>query len=116
MTMDIEQTYQQGFQLRCDGRYSEAQQVLQRVLASNPGHVNAKHQLALIAGFLGDFDGSMASLQALANQNPANLEIRYDLAMTQMMLGYQDEACANFQHILRVNPNHENARRQAIYC
>lgn len=116
MTMDIEQTYQQGFQLRCEGRYSEAQQVLQRIIATNPGHINAKHQLALIAGFLGDFDGSLDSLQMLVNQNPANLEVRYDLAMTQMMLGMQDEACANFRYILQVNPGHEKARQQTVYC
>jgi thioredoxin-like negative regulator of GroEL len=116
MTMDIEQTYQQGFQLRCEGRYSEAQQVLQRVTATNPGHINARHQLALIAGFLGDFDGSLAALEQLVKQSPSNLEVRYDLAMTQMMLGLQDEACANFQYILQVNPGHEKARQQSIYC
>ncbi|MGV3615939.1 MAG: tetratricopeptide repeat protein [Fimbriimonas sp.] len=116
MTMDIEQTYQQGFQMRCDGRYSEARPLLQRVLAVNPSHVNARHQLALIQGFEGDFDGSLAALQQLSAQNPANLDVRYDLAMTQMMLGMYEEACAQFRYILQVNPGHEKAIQQTAYC
>ena len=116
MTMDIEQTYQQGFQLRCEGRYSEARPVLQRVLAANPAHANAKHQLALIQGFEGDFDGSLAALQQLSSQFPANLDVRYDLAMTQMMLGMYEEACAHLRHILQVNPGYEKALQQATYC
>jgi thioredoxin-like negative regulator of GroEL len=114
--MDIEQTYQQGFQLRCDGRYSEARQVLQRVLTANPNHINARHQMALIQGFEGDFDGSLAALGQLAVQFPNNLDVRYDLAMTQMMLGMYEEACANLNFILRINPGHEKALQQSIYC
>jgi len=114
--MDIEQTYQLGFQLRCDGRYDEAQQAFQRVLAADPGHIDSRHQMALIAGFLGDFDGSLASLEALGRQAPSNLNVKYDLAMTQMMLGMYDEACALFREILAKNPNHEKAKQQIIYC
>ncbi len=116
MTMDIEQTYQQGFQLRCDGRYNEARQVLQRVLAANPNHISARHQIALIQGFEGDFDGSLAALAHLVALAPANLDVRYDLAMTQMMLGMYEEACANLRYILQVNPTHEKALQQSTYC
>jgi cytochrome c-type biogenesis protein CcmH/NrfG len=116
MTMDIEQTYQEGFQLRCDGRYPEATQAFQRVLAKDPNHVPTRHQMALIAGFQGDFDGSLAALQALTVQVPNNLDVRYDLAMTQMMLGMYEEACANLRMILQVNPNHEKAQQQAAFC
>jgi cytochrome c-type biogenesis protein CcmH/NrfG len=114
--MDIEQTYQLGFQLRCDGKYAEAKQVFERLLSTNPGHLNSRHQIALIKGFEGDFDGSLADLQQLTAQAPANLNIRYDLAMTQMMLGMYEEACANFRYILSVDPAHEKANQQIIYC
>lgn len=114
--MDIESIYQKGFNLRCEGRYSEAGIVFQKVLAQDPGHINARHQQALIAGFLGDFDGSLESLDKLAAQVPNNLEVRYDLAMTQMMLGLQDEACANFKRILTVDPTHQKAKQQSVYC
>jgi len=116
MTMDIEQTYQSGFQLRCDGRYDEAKLAFQRVLAVDPGHIDARHQMALIAGFVGDFDGSLAALEGLCRQAPANLNVKYDLAMTQMMLGMYDEACANFREILAKNPKHEKALQQITFC
>ncbi|AIE83595.1 tetratricopeptide repeat protein [Fimbriimonas ginsengisoli] len=116
MTMDIEQTYQLGFQLRCDGRYAEAKQVFERVLSANPGHIDSLHQVALIKGFEGDFDGSLADLEKLSAQSPQNLTIRYDLAMTQMMLGMYEEACSNLRYILSVNPTHEKALQQSTYC
>jgi len=116
MTMDIEETYQLGFQMRCDGRYAEAKQQFERVLRAKPNHVDSLHQMALIAGFEGDFDGSLASLTKLSAGAPGNLNIRYDLAMTQMMLGMYEEACGNLRHILSVDPNHEKANQQATYC
>lgn len=114
--MDIEALYQQAFQLRCDGRYDEAQIYLQQILAMDPDHLKARHQIALILGFQGDFDGSIAELTKLANQYPQNLDVRYDLAMTQMMLGMMDEACANINYILAIDPMHEKALQQSIYC
>jgi tetratricopeptide (TPR) repeat protein len=116
MTTDIDQAYQRGFQLRCNGQYAEARIQLQMVLRVQPLHADALHQIGLIQGFEGDFDASLDTLQKLSTKYPNNLSIRYDLAMTQMMLGMNDEACANFRFILSVNPSHEEASRQVIYC
>lgn len=116
LTMDIEAIYQQAFQLRCEGRYPEAQALIQQVLAVNPAHVDAKHQMGLIQGFIGDFEGSLVTLQELSAHVPDNLDIRYDLAMTQMMLGMYEEGCANLRAILAVNPGHEKALQQSTYC
>jgi tetratricopeptide (TPR) repeat protein len=116
MIMDIEHTYQLGYQMRCEGRYGEAKQVFDRVLLSDPTHIDSRHQLALIAGFVGDFDGSLEMLQRLTIEAPKNLNVRYDLAMTQMMLGMSDEACANFKLILSIDPTHEKTLQQVVYC
>ena len=113
---EIEAIYQRGFQLRCEGKYAEAKSELQRVLASNPSHIEARHQMGLILGFEGDFDGSLEALTVLSRQFPSNQDVVYDLAMTQMMLGLFDEACANFKKILSIDPNHERASKQVIYC
>jgi tetratricopeptide (TPR) repeat protein len=114
--MNIEALYNQAYQCRCNGQYAEAQSLLQQVLAMDPNHIDARHQMALIVGFTGDFDGSLAQLEKLGAQFPRNLGVKYDLAMTQMMLGMQDEACANFNAILAIDPNHEEALRQSAYC
>ncbi len=117
VTMDeLEAIYQRGFQLRCDGRYGEARTEFQQVLAKDPSHIKARHQMGLIQGFEGDFDGSLATLAGLSTVAPRNTEVIYDLAMTQMMLGMYDEACANFRKILTIDPNNEKAQKQLAYC
>jgi tetratricopeptide (TPR) repeat protein len=116
MTTDIDQIYQNAFQLRCEGRYGEARMGFERVLSVVPGHVDSLHQIGLIQNFEGDFDGSLATLTNLSTLHPSNLGIRYDLAMTQMMLGMYEEACAQLRYILSIDPNHELAARQATYC
>ncbi len=114
--MEIEGLFQRGFELRCEGNYPEAKSCFLKVLGMEPGHVNARHQMALIQGFEGDFDGSLSALEALCTQYPANLEVRYDFAMTQMMLGLYEEACANLKFILEKDPNHSKALQQMTYC
>jgi tetratricopeptide (TPR) repeat protein len=114
--MDTEALYQRAFTLRCDGNYADAKELLLQVLSKAPDHVNARHQMALIQGFEGDFDGSLASLEMLAKQYPQNLEVRFDFAMTQMMLGMYEEACSHMKFILSVDPNHAKAKQQIIYC
>lgn len=116
MSVDIEATFQRGFEYRCGGQYDLAKTEFSKVLAEDPSHFKAIHQMGLIQGFEGDFDGSLSTLQGLCDKHPENIEVRYDLAMTQMMLGMSDEACANFRKILSVDPAHEKAKQQVIYC
>ncbi len=113
--MDIEAVYQRGFDLRCEGRYTEATVEFDKVLATDPKHCDARWQMGLIQGFQGDFDGSLATLQVLAREFPQNLQVRNDLAMTLVMLGMFDEAAAEFREILRLDPSHENAKKQLAY-
>lgn len=113
--MDVEEIYQRGFELRCEGRYSEAKNEFGRVLAIQPNHANARWQLGIILGFEGDFDGSLAALQSLVRENPRHSEGLYDLAMTEMMLGMIDEARQHFLELLEMNPGHEGAKKQLAY-
>jgi Flp pilus assembly protein TadD len=113
---ELDILYKRGFDLRCEGRYAEAKSVLTALLAKDPAHRGARHQIALIQGFEGDFDGSVEALSKLSAQAPRDLDILYDLAMTQMMIGMSDEACANFRKMLVVDPRNEKASKQLIYC
>jgi Tfp pilus assembly protein PilF len=114
--MDVETLYNTGFAYRCSGQYGEAQEQFKRVLEVDSTHKQTLHQMALIAGFLGDFDGSLVALQDLSAKYPADNDIRYDLAMTQMMLGDYDSGCLNLKKILATDPSHEKALQQAVYC
>lgn len=112
----IEEHYEIGFQYRCEGEYALAKKAFAEVLALDPHHVKARWQLALIKGFEGDFDGSLADLKALVEDAPEDLDVRYDFAMTLIMLGYTEEACEQFREILRRDPAHEKAKQQLAYC
>jgi tetratricopeptide (TPR) repeat protein len=115
-TMNVQEAYERGFDLRCNGRYSEAKAQLQQVLDVDPNHCDARWQMGLILGFEGDFEGSLVALSELARLYPTRDYVLYDLAMSQMMLGMNEEACDNFREVLRINPNHEKAAQQVIYC
>ena len=114
--MTPEQLYEAGFAQRCEGNYAVAKDTFGRLLQSQPDHLNARWQMALIQGFEGDFDASLESLKGLSNEAPGNTDIRYDYAMTLMMLGFFDEACAEFKAILLLSPDHEKAQQQLAYC
>jgi protein O-GlcNAc transferase len=117
--MDIEGTYERGFDHRCNGRYPEARMELEKVLAAVPQHANARWQIGLIQGFEGDFDGSLATLKSVVNSHPDHFPARYDMAMTMMMLGEFDEACAQFKLIVEYDPGSEASRKaqqQLAYC
>ena len=114
--MELESIYQRGFEFRCSGAYNEAKIEFLKVVAVDPQHVKSRHQLGLIQGFEGDFEGSLVTLNSLSLSYPDDNEIRYDLAMTQMMLGMSDEACQNLRMILNKEPNHEKALQQVVYC
>ena len=113
--LNTDEQYQRAYELRCEGRYAEAKDILLAVLRTEPTHRDARWQMGLIKGFEGDFDGSLADLAALVAENPNVPKIRYDLAMTQMMLGSYDEAKANFSEVLRQQPDHEQAAIQLSY-
>jgi tetratricopeptide (TPR) repeat protein len=115
-SVSVQDLYESGFALRCSGDYQQARDVLGRVLESDPQHLEARWQLALIDGFEGEFERSLEGLKTLAEEAPANLEIRYDYAMTLMMLGFAEESCVEFRAILEINPEHEKAKQQIIYC
>jgi tetratricopeptide (TPR) repeat protein len=114
-TAEVEAIYERAFQYRSEGRYGLARMEIQKVLEVDSRHLKARHLLALIIGFEGDFDGSIAALSALISEVPQNVTIRYDLAMSQAMVGMIDEAGANFREVLRIQPDHEDAKKQLAY-
>jgi len=116
VSMTPEELYEAGFAQRCEGNYALARSTFESLLATEPQHLRARWQIALIQGFEGDFDGSLESLKHLSAEAPGNCDIRYDYAMTLMMLGLFDEACAEFRAILLVNPDYEKAQQQLAYC
>ncbi|HWP30245.1 MAG TPA: tetratricopeptide repeat protein [Fimbriimonadales bacterium] len=116
LNAQTEALYEKGFASRCEGDYASARKYFQEVMERVPGHIKARWQLALIKGFEGDFDGSLADLAQLVQDAPNDPEVRYDYAMTLMMLGFFDEGCEQLREVLRLKPDHEKAKQQLQYC
>lgn len=114
--MNVEEIYQRGFQYRCEGRYAEARAEFQKVLSVDAAHMKSRHQLGLIQGFEGDFDGQVATLRGLAAQYPNSADVLFDLGMALAMIGDFDAACASFRRVLDIDPTHSRAVEQLAYC
>ena len=115
MATEIDEQYEIGFAHRCSGAYAQARVAFENVLKVEPEHLNARWQIALIEGFEGDFDGSVAQLRSLSKEAPEELDLRFDFAMSAMMIGEFDEACVEFNAIVAIDPTHK-AKDQLMYC
>lgn len=110
--MTADQLYEKGFEARCNGDYPTASEWLNRALQIDPDHSNAMWQLAIIKGFEGDFDGSIAALKDVVAKSPTHEKAWYDLGMSCTMLMEIPDAVNAFQRVLQLNPGNEDAMRQ----
>jgi len=106
----VEERLQRGIARKIAGEYPEAERELRAVLAAVPDHGIAHHELALVLGFTGDFDGSLAELSRAVELLPKEIKPRLDLAKTQCMLGEYEAAKQSFQAVLDADPENDEAR------
>jgi tetratricopeptide (TPR) repeat protein len=95
---------QDGFALFQQGRWAEAAQVFQQVLAAAPGNAVAHHLLGLTAFQTGDFEGGIASLRRSIALNPNDAAAHGNLANGLRHLGAHDEALQHYAQALAVDP------------
>jgi tetratricopeptide (TPR) repeat protein len=118
-TQTVERTTDERLQSavshKIDGRYDEAETLLQEILEAEPGHARARREYALVLGFTGRFEESLDELKAVCAADPSFLDARNDLGMTYAMLGMVDEAKTEFEAILEMDPTNEKALRQIVY-
>ncbi|MDQ2798172.1 MAG: hypothetical protein M3Y13_00835 [Armatimonadota bacterium] len=110
-----EERLERGIAYKIEGRYDEATTEFQALLAENGDHAEAHHQLGLVLGFIGDFEGSLAELEQATQLDPSNTLSRNDLALTYTMLGMYDEAKAEFACVLAQDEGNDVARRNLTY-
>ena len=111
----IEERLQIATSLRVEGRYDEAEEILQAILGEEPDNTQARREWGLILGFVGRFEESIEELRRVVEADPGWLEARNDLAMSYAMIGMVDEARAEFELILEVDPTNAMALRQIVY-
>ena len=78
------------------GRHSEAEELLRRILDANPVHVDANHLLGVIAGMRGDFDLAEALISKAITHGPPQALCHFNLGLAMFGGGRLKEALAAF--------------------
>jgi len=112
---NLEQRCDQAIELKNQGRYEEALERFQEVLAAEPDHAGAHLGLGLVYCFVGRFDESLEELKRAVECEPDWVDARLNLAKTYAMLGMYDEARVEFNQVLTLHPGHPEAKKQLGY-
>ena len=112
---DSETRFNAAVQFRINGDYDAAIPILHQILAENPNHANAHHELGLIHTFRVDIDESVEHLEAAVRLVPSELKFLIDLGKAHTMYGDFDKAKPVFAAALNLDPFNEEARKQLDY-
>jgi predicted O-linked N-acetylglucosamine transferase (SPINDLY family) len=92
----------QHFQAR---RLSEAEILFKQVLAQQPNHTEALHQLGLLNIQLGKNQTALDLIQRTVVLNPKDPRSRNNLGGILQTMGYLDDAITEFRHAIKLQPN-----------
>ncbi|MGQ7945349.1 tetratricopeptide repeat protein [Flavobacterium sp. WC2509] len=114
------QSFEKGEKLFVEGKFNQAQLVLENYLKSNPNHLKTLEYLGDIAGQNKAWDKSISYYKKLENLKPteANYYFKYGgaLAMKSLevnkikALGMIGEVRSSFEKAIALNPKHIEAR------
>ena len=89
----------------------EALPHLRRVVELDPGHAEARYQLATALLESRQYDDAIEEFRAALELMPDSAEVRNNLGVTLALQGKLDEAIDHFQQALAVRPEFADARR-----
>lgn len=114
------QSFEKGEKLFVDGKYNQAQLILENYLKSNPNHLKTLEYLGDIAGHNKSWDKSIGYFKKLIilKPNEANYYYKYGgvLGMKSLevnkfkALGMIGEVRSSFEKAIELNPKHIEAR------
>ncbi len=100
---------------KVEGNYDAALVELRELIAEEPTSGEARHQMGLVLGFIGEFDQSLEELKKAAELDSADVTTLIDLAKTLAMLGMYDEAKEGFLRVLELEPANEVAKQNLVF-
>lgn len=104
-----EQIYQQGLAFHHAGRFAEAEQCYQRVLALNPRHADTLHLFGVLAAQVGQPEIAVKLISQAIEIAPRQDSYYGNLALAYQNLGQFDEAQAAYSKALKLNPRQPEA-------
>jgi tetratricopeptide (TPR) repeat protein len=101
---DAENAVNLSLILRERGKFEQAIAELEKVLESQPDHVEARANLAQTYGEMGDLDAAQRIYNELVAEDPENLEHREDLATAYAMADEIENAMGEYEAGLKLDP------------
>jgi tetratricopeptide (TPR) repeat protein len=94
-----------------DGRLDEAEAAYRAVLAREPGHIAAQHNLGVIVARRGDAAAALGIFDALLAIEPQYASAHFNRGNALRALGRADEAVQAYRAVLALEPDHYQAHR-----
>jgi membrane associated rhomboid family serine protease/Flp pilus assembly protein TadD len=92
------------------GRYTESEANLRRVLETNPSDVTARSNLALVYLHMGRLEDSQKEFAGAVELNPKSDRGWMGLGLTLQRMGRHEDAVVAFNSVLRINPKLREAQ------
>ena len=74
------------------GRYNEARQLFESILATDPNYLPAAFNLGEVQFLAGDYESALQSFQSMRRRDPRNELVRFKILLCFVALGRDDEA------------------------
>lgn len=103
---------QSANRLKNEGRYQEAVQILQAVIATDPQCAPAYNNLGVIYYACADYYLAANAYQAALDIRPDYLDAYYNLGLASNQCGDLEQAISAFQSLLKLKPDHVGAHFQ----
>lgn len=97
--------YNMGLLLAVTGRAGEAISEYQEALERDPGHADARMNLATALARLGQLDLAARELARVVEDDPENAAARANLGLVLLDLGRVQDAASQLREALRLNPS-----------
>lgn len=96
--------FQQAQAERRAGRLQQAVQLFQQILAAEPNHVQAHHELGTLLAQTNELQEAVSHLREANRLDPASAEILNNLGGVQEQLGQVEEAIASYRRAAELAP------------
>lgn len=74
------------------GNYTEARQIFESILATDPNYFPAAFNLGEVQFIAGDYPGALRTFQQIRRRDPRNELVRFKILLGHLLLGEQTEA------------------------
>ena len=107
--LTIQQAFDLALQHQQAGRLREAEQLCRQILARQPEHADAMHNLGVMTHQAGRNDLAVDLIRRAVALRPNNADTHYNLGIVLKDMGQLDEAIAAYRQAITLRPNYAAA-------